>query len=120
MNHPLTQRCPHCGGALFVHEGEALCPDCTSYTLAEPPAHADAIGIRYRPLCLVPYSELTPGTPFALPGETRVYFRAPAGAPGGELSRLLGALYHRPVLLLERDGPDDRAVDLVDDREPPF
>jgi hypothetical protein len=115
-----TPRCDRCGGALECFEGHAYCPDCTAYTLAQPPAYVDAIGIRYRPVGLAPYSELTPGTPFALPGETRVYFRAPAGAPGGELVRLLGALYHRPVLLLERDGPDDRLVDIVDDQEPPF
>jgi hypothetical protein len=35
MSHPLTRCCPHCGGALFVHDGEALCPDCVSWTLAE-------------------------------------------------------------------------------------
>jgi hypothetical protein len=119
VNH-LTPRCESCGGALEVFEGHAYCPDCTSYEPAQATVYRDAIGVPYRPVGLVPYSELTPGTPFALPGDTKVYFRAPAGAPGGELVRLLGALYHRPVLLLERNGPDDRLVDLVDDQEPPF
>jgi hypothetical protein len=118
VNH-LTPRCESCGGALECFEGYHYCPDCERYSTAQPPAYADAAGVRYRPVGLVPYSELTPGTPFALPGGTRVYFRAPAGGPGGELARLLGALHHRPVLLLEQDGLDDRLVDLVDD-EPPF
>jgi hypothetical protein len=31
------------------------------------------------------------------------------------LARGLGALYHRPVIVLGRNGPDDRLIDLVDD-----
>jgi hypothetical protein len=105
---------------LEVYQGHVYCPDCERYEPAPAPVYRDAIGVPYRPVGLVPYSELTPGVRYAVPGETVVHTRRPSGAPGGELARLLGALYHRPVLLLERDGPDDRLVDLVDEQEPPF
>jgi hypothetical protein len=114
-----TPRCHQCGGALEVFEGHAYCPDCTSYEPAPAPGYRDAIGMPYRPVGLVPYSELTTGDRYAIPGETVVYVRRPSVPPASELARVLGALYHRPVLLLERDGPDDRLVDLIDD-EPPF
>jgi hypothetical protein len=49
----ITARCCHCGGRLEHFEGDAYCPDCTTYTLAvdvvdvasagdDNPAHDDA------------------------------------------------------------------------------
>jgi hypothetical protein len=60
---------------------------------------------------------VVPGTPYALPGESDVHFRAPSRPPSGELA-LLGGIYHRPVVVLEPlpgGGGPDRLVWLVDD-----
>jgi hypothetical protein len=117
-SHP-TPRCESCGRALECFEGHYYCPDCERYATAPPPVYRDAAGVVYSPVALVPYSELVAGDRYAVPGETVVHVRAPSAAPGRELSRVLAVLYHRPVLLLERDRPDDRVVDLVDE-EPSF
>jgi hypothetical protein len=34
---PACPRCEHCGGALEHQDGDPYCPDCTSFTLTEPP-----------------------------------------------------------------------------------
>jgi hypothetical protein len=73
----------------------------------------------------VPWSELTVGSPYAVPGEPpAVFFRRldHASALFAEYPSIGRALSNRLVLLLERDGPDDRLVDLMDDDEnpPPF
>jgi hypothetical protein len=124
--NPLTPRCHVCNAPLFVHEGEVLCENCTSYALAGPPRYIDTHGTRYRPAGTVPYSELTEGCRYVFPGEQIVRVRGRLGLTDLPALRdsapwALAGLYNRPVLLLKPvpDGPDDRLVDLVDDN-PPF
>jgi hypothetical protein len=38
----MTKRCYHCGGPLECYDGTPYCPSCTSYTLADEVAPADA------------------------------------------------------------------------------
>jgi hypothetical protein len=122
VNH-LTPRCESCGGALECFEGHHYCPDCTAYTTAPAPVYRDGAGVPYYPIALVPWCELTEGDRYAVPGETAIHVRsAVPSTPGlwSEYPAISRGLHNRPVLLLERDGPDDRVVDLVDDQEPPF
>jgi hypothetical protein len=67
--------------------------------------YADQAGNRYRAVAAVPYSELTPGTPYLYDG--RVCFRGTAGAGSfPHLARALpgvaSGLYNQRVTLLER------------------
>jgi hypothetical protein len=128
MNGNPNLHCPRCGSALFVHGRETLCPDCTSYTLAdtpEPPArYRDQAGLLWQPVALVPWCELTEGARYAIPGESAVHVRSRAPTTPSlwsEYPALARGLHNRAVLLLERVADDrDRILDLVDDGEPPF
>jgi hypothetical protein len=98
------------------------CPDCERYTTAPPPIYRDGAGVTYRAIGLVPWCELTEDDRYAVPGETAVHVRSAAPctpALWSDYPAIARGLHNRPVLLLERDRPDDRVVDQFDE-EPPF
>jgi hypothetical protein len=108
MTH-LTPRCDYCGQALETFEGHSYCVDCERYTVTSPAIYRDD-GQLYRPVAMVPWSELTEGTRYALPGCHAVRVRtARPDTPGH-------ALAHRLVILLEPVPDDlDRIILLEDD-----
>jgi hypothetical protein len=118
---PTPARCHHCGSPLECFEAHQFCPDCERYTLADPPRYRDD-GVLYRPVCLLPYCELVPGSRYALPGCQAVRVKAPSSTPEwwDAYPGIARAVANRPVLLLERVEGDDEILDLVDDSEPPF
>jgi hypothetical protein len=69
--------------------------------------YTDDQGNRYRAVGRCPYSELVPGTPFALPEDPgrRAYVRG-AGRPQRKdksfEGRLLAAFHHKTVIVLEK------------------
>jgi hypothetical protein len=118
----LARHCPYCGGSLECFEGHTFCPDCERYTVADPPAYRDD-GLLYRPVAVVPWSELTEGDRYALPGCRAVRVRAAVDTPTlwAEYPAAARALHNRRVVLLERVEGDDEILDLVDGDEPlPF
>jgi hypothetical protein len=61
-------------------------------------------GVLYRPVAVMPWSELTEGSHYALPGDYAVRVRTPSGwshTLWGGYPALSRALLHRSVLLLE-------------------
>lgn len=76
------------------------------------PLYTDGPGRRYRAAGRVPLRELPAGTPYALAGDVRVYFRgtaplrapAEASCPNGIDRRILRAAYNADVTLLEEVG----------------
>jgi hypothetical protein len=66
--------------------------------------YTDANGAQYRAVGIMPYRELTPGTPFAERGESRVCFKGTFRPSGkGELGDLLLATYNAvQVVVLEK------------------
>ncbi len=72
-----------------------------------PRTYTDAAGRHYRPLAVVPYSELTPGSPFAMPGKPDVCFRGAKTAKdyphlNREVPGLAQAMQNCMVVMLER------------------
>jgi hypothetical protein len=73
--------------------------------------------VLYRPVCLLPYCELVPGSRYALPGCTAVRVKAPSSTPElwDAYPHVARAVANRPVLLLERVEGDDEILLLDDD-----
>jgi hypothetical protein len=75
--------------------------------------HTDQQGNVYREVGPCPYSELTPGTPFLLPGDPVVYFRSERKPPSYAdddplLKRLCSGLLNTRVIVLELVEKGDR------------
>ena len=114
-----TLHCSYCGARLETYEGRRYCPTCERYTLAEPSNYLDTDGRLWQPIGTMPWSELTEGERYALPGEVDVHVRAATPATPALWSgwpQVAGAFGNQQVILLApaEDDPD-RLVWIEDD-----